>query len=770
MDQTGEWSDQIAVDEATFVFITDRWGFTKGGINVFNTELCFAIARLFKGRRSRVFCAVEAANAYEQSHATGCGVELIVLSNSCADEKMAEHRAHELVALTHEKNGKTADWWIGHDIVSGALARRAADLCSGSHCAIFHHMDYEAYKGLSGESLRTRNKITEQRKVLTSADLVFGVGPKLTRSAREKTSVKNDLKIVQIIPGLSNIEGRPRPSNFSAITFGRLTRDTDLIKQASLAVAAFASAVDLRHAPLGTDARLTVIGLSADSADDEHKALLKLAGENANRAIPINAFPYDENRLSIMDELPRHSVCLMLSLHEGFGLTGWEAIAAEVPLIVSKNSGLFELVGELLGGSGTGCLESVDIRGKIGTQPFQDDDIQVVVSALARIASRPDDAKANALALKKLLRQNCTWENAAIAVVRALATSYSPRSGSGDREEINVDVTKSSSYLENTCSASSIVGIVTPPHRLQISDRRLTCCVWLNNDQTVVTGGFAGKLFIIEKLSENNIHTIFIGDSIVRCIQPIPDTKLVLVGDDSGRIALVETNTGSVHEIARTRTSVFSISLGVKRNLMYTSEREGAVVEWQLETDGKRARKLRVIHRHAGTAFAAHFDEYTQICWSVGSDGVLNGSRFDAGTPIIAKVSTSALFSIALAGANLAIGNSNGILYTGTTASLSIDSREGHIDAIRKVSFSTSGAWVATAGKDGTLRLWHVASGRSWILTKSHDYLYDVVFSRSNSSLVACDGAGDLAVIYFGRPIDDFSAAAMDSWHLSVAE
>lgn len=416
---TSERMTSTANDAISLVFITDCWGYTRGGINVFNVDLCSAAAEIFRRDSVQIMCAVPCATPEERSHAAARGVELIVLDQSGADGPMGTHRAHELVALAKGTTDRHVAWWIGHDVISGALARRAADLVQGSRCAIFHHMNYEAYKGLSGASKGTRQKIGEQRQVLTSADVVLAVGPKLARSAQEKTSSSARVQVVQVIPGLSDVRSLPQPVIFSAITFGRLTPDTDLIKQARLAVEAFASATDVPYSPLGPDARITVLGLSGDSADEEHKALLELASRRANRAVPVNAFPYSDDRESLLDELRRHSVCLMLSLHEGFGLTGWEAIAAEVPLIVSKNSGLFETIDNLLGGQGLGCIEAVEVRGRIGDGPFQEEDRKAVLDALLRVAINPARAKRNAVTLKSLLSASCTWKNAAQTVACA---------------------------------------------------------------------------------------------------------------------------------------------------------------------------------------------------------------------------------------------------------------------------------------------------------------------------------------------------------------
>lgn len=466
MTHAGEHMNSITNGAASLVFITDRWGYSRGGINVFNVEICSAIAEVLQKNSVQVMCAVQAATEEEQLDASAHGVKLIVLDQSGADLPMERHRAHELVSLVAEASDSHVEWWFGHDVISGALARRAADLAQGSHCAIFHHMNYVAYKGFSGASSATRKKIEEQRQVLTSADIVFAVGPKLTLSAREKTSSNLDMQVVQVIPGLSDIQSLPQPHVFSAITFGRLTPDTDLIKQSSLAVEAFASATDVSHSPLGPDAHITVIGLSADSSNEEHKALLELASRRANRAVPVNAFPYVEDRKALMDELRRHSVCLMLSLHEGFGLTGWEAIAAEVPLIVSENSGLFETIDNLLGGQGLGCIETVAIRGQIGDKSFQKADHSAVLEALLSIATNPERAKRNAVALRSLLSEFCTWKNTAKKIAQAcgLYAELQPpdqsgpdQSSRGTADVADSTVRRQTSQLSNPVGDTNLV-------------------------------------------------------------------------------------------------------------------------------------------------------------------------------------------------------------------------------------------------------------------------------------------------------------------------
>lgn len=79
---------------------------------------------------------------------------------------------------------------------------------------------------------------------------------------------------------------------------------------------------------------MRVIGVREPGGEEE-RALKKLADDTADRKVNLIALPFDENRDELFEKIGRANISLMLSWHEGFGLTGWEAIAGEVPLIVS---------------------------------------------------------------------------------------------------------------------------------------------------------------------------------------------------------------------------------------------------------------------------------------------------------------------------------------------------------------------------------------------------------------------------------------------------
>lgn len=412
--------------QSLVVFVATHWGSAKGGINVFNTAICKATAEVLAEENVHVVCVCQVASDQDIADGASADVQLLRLEEAGNDQRLTENRYHELINVVEKNCRGTVAWWIGHDVISGEIATRAAKE-SGAKSAILHHMNYEAYKSISADP-KLGTKIAAQAKTLINTDLVFAVGPKLRNSALDKVSRNPDIDVVELIPGLDDVVGIEMPKVFRAVTFGRMEKRTNAIKQASLATAAFAKCQVEPESGLGNDANLQVIGIAGETEKKERKALAKLAFDFAGRAVPINALPYTNNREELLDSLRTHSVCLMLSVHEGFGLTGWEAIASEVPLIVSKNSGIFELL-DSIGGPFAGCVRPVSVRGSApGETSVNEFDVEMVARELQAVAQNPERAKSDARALKLMLQEIFTWQHAATTFVNAIGFQPSPAS------------------------------------------------------------------------------------------------------------------------------------------------------------------------------------------------------------------------------------------------------------------------------------------------------------------------------------------------------
>ena len=402
---------------ADLVLLATAWGPKHGGINAFNMDFAKALGRLFG--RGKIVCMVLEASASDKNDAAKHEVTLLAVGKSNKHSYFEDNRADDVVrelAQTGFTPGP-ATWWIGHDAITGELANRLATIIPASKSAVMHHMSYVDYQAfMHGDAAMAQRKSDKQAEIFSAADRAFAVGPLLLESLRRLVEpVGKADGIAMIIPGLAEIEPCRVPLEpFTGITFGRLGRENDRIKQVRLAIAAFADACNQKVHPLLPLSLQNHPQFHIYGVDRGQQQELSLYAKNhAGKVITLLPLPY-EDREVIFKKLRHMELAMMLSWHEGFGLVGWEAISAEVPLIVTKNSGLYQL---LESSSYEGFVSAVDIDAQedpTGEQNFSDDDLAKVRTAIWSIANDRARAKKKAQTLLELLRgKNYTWDNAA---------------------------------------------------------------------------------------------------------------------------------------------------------------------------------------------------------------------------------------------------------------------------------------------------------------------------------------------------------------------
>jgi len=395
------------------VFIATAWGPKYGGINSFNAELCKAFPTILPKTSYTIFCFCDEVSGKDMEYCKNNGIQLYQIDK---DEKDEYEQAAEIIS-TIKKNGNfEVAWWFGHDVITGDLAKYCKDLASKGQLAIFHHMNYLGYSGFKyedgGEVIEWSNK---QKKILRSADVVFAIGPKLYESAKTLLNYEEKNKIFEVIPGFIEILPSEQNEPFRAIVVGRLGNEDDVIKQFRLAVAAFGCALYKHSNAFPHGSTIILFGAPEDEVKELNKSLSEIAFKHANRLVNVIVVPFTTDQETITDYLRSSWVCLMLSLHEGFGLAGWEAIAAEVPLIVSENSGLYQFIDRKVGNPGSrGALWPVDIKGNIGKEHFSDEDVDNVANQLAAISLSIKNARKGSKYLKSEL--SCTWETTALQI------------------------------------------------------------------------------------------------------------------------------------------------------------------------------------------------------------------------------------------------------------------------------------------------------------------------------------------------------------------
>jgi tetratricopeptide (TPR) repeat protein len=292
-----------------------------------------------------------------------------------------------------------------------------------------------------------------QRDVFARAEHAFAVGPLLFERLREIRPA-NAVGDTMLVPGLLEKSPLLESGRLRAITFGRFQTSDAVVKQAPLAVAAFARAVRAGFQSQRReleDAALTVVGAPLDAA----RQLRELAEQEAGRVINVSVLPYIEDRGKLKDLLSNSNLCIMPSWHEGFGLTAWEAIGAGVPLIVSRNSGVFRLL-DKIGGAAAGCVRGLDVRGRGDGSPNAAD-VDAAASLILGVASDIPKARANAESLRVRLRFQCmfTWDATAATMCSALRIPVVESMLPGNQVPHNVSLVESPDVMEGLDIAAS---------------------------------------------------------------------------------------------------------------------------------------------------------------------------------------------------------------------------------------------------------------------------------------------------------------------------
>lgn len=406
-----------------------EWGYSHGGINCFNTDLLSAFGYAYPSE-TQIICIVSQATDEDIADAKNTNVILVPLSQPTINKIFSEADAEAGIAELNRRNisfdpHKTV--WLGHDLISG-LAANYSSKATQSKSAIIHHMSYDHYESYAEDSETAKTKINVQKSLFDNTNIALAVGP-LLRDAL--SDLLTSSKVVHmLVPGLAEINSKPIPSNFTAFFSGRLGDKIACIKQGYLGVAAFANAhknakaeefpTALRNKPKlilrGLDYDQQITNVADHNPEDELK---KFAYDYAQCVINVHALPYTKSRQELYDELSASSLAMMPSWHEGFGLAGWEAIAAGVPLIVTKDSGLFKLLDEEFPGAGPGCVYSLDISGFVSHPYFNENDLRTISGYIKSIAADSTKAKKKALYLRDEMLKNYTWTACAESMVKA---------------------------------------------------------------------------------------------------------------------------------------------------------------------------------------------------------------------------------------------------------------------------------------------------------------------------------------------------------------
>jgi glycosyltransferase involved in cell wall biosynthesis len=385
------------MDGVRFLVLATEWFSRHGGLSTFNRGLCSALA----AAGHQVVCLVPRADVEEREDARVRGVVLL--------EAVAEPGATDDVLLRRRPalGELEPDVIIGHGRITGpqALALKEDLFPGAQRVHVVHTLpeQIEVYKHVSaGDSrmVKAAQRGAQERALAEDADVIAAVGPLL----RRETAAALGREVVELVPGLDQAAPSVRtlPDTVRCLLAAR-AEDAEL-KGLDIAARAFArlDAAVPRERP-----RLIVQGAQVKGGDELAGWLAELAGGRPK----VHVAPYTDDPHEMARELGRASLALMPSRSEGFGLTGLEAIAAGVPVLVSRNSGLGELLLDL-GGGAAACVVAVD--------DMLDDDVARWTQAIADALADRRAAFERAGQVREQVAGLCAWSACARALLDAL--------------------------------------------------------------------------------------------------------------------------------------------------------------------------------------------------------------------------------------------------------------------------------------------------------------------------------------------------------------
>ncbi|XP_015749585.1 PREDICTED: D-inositol 3-phosphate glycosyltransferase-like isoform X2 [Acropora digitifera] len=314
--------------------LASEWGCSKGGLSTINGELAIQLAK---------FPDVEVTFFLPK-----CSLEnkTIALSHGISIME-AERRPgyEELDWLSFPPEHVKMDVVVGHGVKLGKQAQviRNSHKCRWVHVVHTDPEELGMFKCYENGISKGEQKHQVEVELCQMADLVVGVGPKLTEAFRKYLSwCKKDQDIFELTPGVFSdftcVQRSPfNGTKFSVLVFGRGDSEDFELKGFDIAARSVAALPDIS---------LVFVGVPEGKHDGIAKRFLDL-GIPAKR-LKVRGYI---DRKALKQLFCEVDLVLMPSRTEGFGLTGLEGLSAGLPIIVSKNSGFGEALSSVPYGS-----------------------------------------------------------------------------------------------------------------------------------------------------------------------------------------------------------------------------------------------------------------------------------------------------------------------------------------------------------------------------------------------------------------------------------
>lgn len=376
-----------------------------------NRELCIALAEL----GHEVCCVVLDSQAHEVANAQANGV---TLANCPSRIQIVGSERYLLLSDKHFGDFKP-EIVIGHDHKTGPYAAKLAEDFSAAYVHFVHTVPDVAEFHKSRQSTAEPDlfvgsrKQGDQTQLAREAKLIVAVGPRIHDAV--VTNLGHGAPAHMMMPGLNRIllrrrQEKPLPQ-LRCLLVGRM--EDALLKGADLGCKAVKK-VAIEQRADGRDRKLTLRGFDPKKAQTEFDQI----GPFSDYQSYVRLEPYTPLEADIHEDMRTASVVLMPSRVEGFGLTGFEAIAAGVPVVVALDSGLGRY---LIESARKGLIDVTTVeRCVAATAPDGDALVDEWAAKIHGLLADRDDALVRAEVLRRTLEDVLNWQTAARALSQAI--------------------------------------------------------------------------------------------------------------------------------------------------------------------------------------------------------------------------------------------------------------------------------------------------------------------------------------------------------------
>ena len=251
---------------------------------------------------------------------------------------------------------QNVDFLVMHSY-NNVLAKQAEKICNHKKCKWVHvtHINWPeflkfckevegAVVSFVGHEIEHQDEYLKQKEVLTKADLVVTVGTRVANYCRTTLkSCSKDTNVISIIPGifpeLTGVHRIHEDQKRFNILINADRNELFKHKGCDITARAISSLQDVSY-------HLTAVVDSIGSESELRQHLID-EGMDSSQLTVVSFFYVPENWVNFISKA---DVLIMPSRVEGFGMSGVYAISADLPVLISGDSGLGMVLKKLSSG------------------------------------------------------------------------------------------------------------------------------------------------------------------------------------------------------------------------------------------------------------------------------------------------------------------------------------------------------------------------------------------------------------------------------------